>query len=156
KLQQLIGRRLKDPTFDVLGEMRRDDVIVPQPELIKAALSRRPDYLADVQSQVRSRADLRLQLANGKFDYSVGVEFTRQSAWGVAGNSMGVSLSVPLRVFNKNQGEIARAQREINLAGARTEALQSVIETEVERAYRQYAVSKQLLTGLESDMLNKA
>lgn len=69
---------------------------------------------------------------------------------------MGVYFSMPLKIFNKNQGEIARAQREITLAGARVEALETSIETEVERAYRQYAVSKQLLTSVEIDMLPKA
>ena len=156
QLQRLMGRRLKSPDFAVAGELRRDDIVEVPGEIVRLALTRRPDYLADRQSQARSRADLRLQIANGKVDYTIGTEFTRQSAWGIAGNSIGIYFSVPLRIFNKNQGEIARAQREINLAGARAEAHEASIETDVERAYRQYVVSKQLLTSVEPEMLGKA
>ena len=157
QLQQLMGRRVKSPDFGVADEIRRDALVMDTPiEIARLAIARRPDYLADQQSQARSRADLRLQLANGKVDYSIGTEVTRQSAWGVSGNSLGVYFSVPLRIFNKNQGEIARAQREINLAAARVDALEMSIQTEVENAHRQYLVSKQLLTSIETEMLSKA
>ena len=157
QLQQLMGRRVKSPNFGVADEIRRDAIVMDTPvEIARLARTRRPDYLADQQSQARSRADLRLQLANGKIDYSIGTEVTRQSAWGFSGNSLGVYFSVPLRIFNKNQGEIARAQREINLAAARVDALEMSIQTEVENAHRQYLVSKQLLTSIETEMLSKA
>jgi len=156
QLQQVMGRRQKSTGLEVAGALRRDQVAESQEELTRQALSRRPDYLSDQQTQARSRADLRLQLANGKVDYSIGTEFTRQSAWGVSGNSVGVYFSMPLRIFNKNQGEIARAQREITLAGARANALEASIQTEVDKAYRQYSVSRQLLSNVETDMLAKA
>lgn len=63
---------------------------------------------------------------------------------------------MPLKVFNKNQGESARAQREINLAGARNEALAARIREEVEKAYRQYSVSSELLANVESNMMGRA
>ena len=156
QLQQIMGRRQKLPDFDVAAEARSGPVAESPEQLTRIALTRRPDYLADQQTQARSRADLRLQLANGKVDYTIGTEYTRQSAWGISGNSLGLYFSVPLRIFNKNQGEIARAQREILLAGARAEALESAIQTEVERAYRQYTVSRQLLISVEADMITKA
>jgi len=156
ELQRAMGRRVKSPDFDVAGEIRRDVLTETPEEITRLALVRRPDYLSSRQSQARSRADLRLQLANGKVDYVVGTEFTHQAAWGVSGNSVGVYFSMPLRVFNKNQGEIARAQREITLAAARAKSLEASIETEVEQAYRNYTVWKQLLTGIESEMLGKA
>lgn len=157
QLQQLMGRRVKSPNFRVVDEIRRDAILIDSSgDLARLALARRPDYLADQQSQVRSRADLRLQLANGKVDYSIGAEVTRQSGWGISGNSLGVYFSMPLRIFNKNQGEIARAQREINWAAARADALEMSIQTEVENAHRQYVISKQLLTSVETEMLSKA
>lgn len=156
QLQQVMGRQQKTQDFDISGEFRRDDVLETPEEITRLALLRRPDYLSGQQSQARSRADLRLQLANGKFDYVIGAEFTRQTAWGSSGNSAGVSLSVPLRVFNRNQGEIARAEREINLAAARTRATEVSIRAEVERAYRHYTVQKSLLATTETEMLKKA
>lgn len=156
QLQQVMGRRQKSTELEVTSPLRRDWVAESQEALTNLALSRRPDYLQNRQSQVRSRADLRLQIANGKVDYSAGTEYTHQSAWGLSGSSLGVYFSVPLPVFNRNQGEIARAQREITLAGARTEALESSIRTEVDKAYRQYLVSRQLLSSIETDMLARA
>ena len=156
RLQLLMGRKLRSPGFDVVGDLRRESIPDTEVDIAKRALVGRPDYLAGQQSQIRSQADLKLQLANGKVDYSVGTEFTRQSAWGVSGNSVGLYFSMPLAVFNKNQGEIARARREIDLAGAQKNALEASIVTEVEQAYRQYSVSRQLLTIVETDMLSKA
>ena len=100
QLQQIMGRRQKLPDFDVAAEARSGPVAESPEQLTRIALTRRPDYLADQQTQARSRADLRLQLANGKVDYTIGTEYTRQSAWGISGNSLGLYFSVPLRIFN--------------------------------------------------------
>jgi cobalt-zinc-cadmium efflux system outer membrane protein len=156
QLQLLIGRTQRRDDFDVSGALRREVVPESQAELLRLALTRRPDYLAAQQSQARSRADLQLQIANGKVDFSAGTEYTYQSAYGVSGSTLGLYFSAPLPVFNRNQGEIARAQREIVQAGARTVALQASIAADVEKAYRQYSVSKQLLESVESQMLAKA
>ena len=156
RLQLLMGRRIRTTGFDVAGDLRRDTIADTEADIAQRALLGRPDYLAGQQSQVRSQADLRLQLANGKVDYSVGAEFTRQSAWGISGNSVGLYFSMPLAVFNKNQGEILRARREINLAGAQKDALGASITMEVEQAYRQYSVSRQLLATVETDMITRA
>ncbi|MEP7354818.1 MAG: TolC family protein, partial [Acidobacteriota bacterium] len=99
---------------------------------------------------------LRLQLANGKMDYVVGTEFNRQQAYGISGNTMSFSFSMPLPVFNKNQGEILRAQRDIDLSGARKKALESSINLEVEKAYQQYTVSRRILSDIELNMLAKS
>jgi cobalt-zinc-cadmium efflux system outer membrane protein len=156
QLQLLMGRREPSATFEIAGELRHDELPLAKAEIERRALTRRPDYLSDQQAQARSQADLRLQIATGKVDYSVGTEFTRQSAWGIAGNSMGVYFSMPLPIFNRNQGEIARAQREITLAEARKAAHEATIRTEVERAYRQYTVARTKLDAVQTDVLNRA
>ncbi|MBI4893890.1 MAG: TolC family protein [Acidobacteria bacterium] len=156
QLQQVMGRKQKSTEFDISGELQKDVLMDGQDELLKKALARRPDYLLGQESQARSRADLRLQMANGKVDYTVGTEYTHQRAWGISGSSMGVYFSMPLPVFNRNQGEIARAEREIVLAGARNTALESSIQAEVIKAYRQYEVNRQLLASIEAEMISKA
>lgn len=156
QLQQLMGRRVKSPDFDVIGNLRRDALGKEFEELRKLALTRRPDLQAAQRSQIRSQADLRLQLANGKIDVNVGTEFTRQTAWGISGNSIGLYMSAPLPFFNRNQGEIARAQREITRGGTRVEAQQVSIEAEVERAFRQYTTSQRILASVEVDLLSRA
>jgi cobalt-zinc-cadmium efflux system outer membrane protein len=156
QLQYLMGRTQYVTDFDITGDLRRDALTQSMPEIGQMALTARPDYLSGVQSQARSQADLRLQIANGKVDYVIGAEYTRQAAWGIAASSMGFYYSMPLPVFNRNQGEIARAQREINLAAARRTALEASINNEVAKAYRQYSVSRQLLSDVETNMLAPA
>ncbi len=156
QLQQLLGRKTPSPDFDVVAASRRDAVVPGPVEIAKLALTRRPDYLSNQRSQVRSQADIRLQIANGKVDYSIGTEFTRQSAWGISGNSIGLYFSMPLAFFNRNQGEIARAQRELSLNRARQQSLEAAIRAEVDKAYQQYSVTRQLLISLETDMLARA
>lgn len=156
QLQVLLGRKQRTAAFDVAPDFRKDVVADSQPEIARQAIARRPDYLLNQEAQARSRADLLLQLANGKIDYSIGTEYTHQRAWGIGGNSLGVYFSMPLPVFNRNQGEIARAQREIAQAGSRIDAAGLSIGGEVEKAYRQYSVSKTLLQNVETNMLSKA
>jgi cobalt-zinc-cadmium efflux system outer membrane protein len=156
QLQLLMGRKQRSANFDVIGDLRRDALMDSQVEIGQKAIVARPDYLLGQQSQAKSRADLRLQLANGKFDYTVGTEVTTQSAFGITGSSMGFTFSMPLQIFNKNQGEIARAQREISQSGAQIEALQTTIDSQVDTAYRQYVSSRQLLGNVETDLLAKA
>jgi outer membrane protein, heavy metal efflux system len=156
QLQFFLGRKKTNPNFDVAGPLRREEFLQPQEEVVKLAIDRRPDYLLYQQSQARSRADLRLQLANGKIDFSIGTEYTHQRAYGVGGSSLGFYVSAPLPIFNRNQGEILRAQREIDQAAARIEGLRMSINTEIEKAFRQYTMAKNLLASVETGILIKA
>jgi len=136
--------------------MRRESRDEPAEGILKRAIERRPDLAAFRQLQARSRADLRLQLANGRVDYVVGTEYTYQRAYGMAGSSLGFSFSVPLPVFNKNQGEIARAEREGRQFQSRVTALEAAIGSEVEIAYRQFQTSERLLKNIETALLSRA
>lgn len=156
KLQLVLGRQQRSQSFDVAGPIRRDGITGTEADIRAQAISLRPDVLGARQSQARSQADLRLQLANGKIDFTVGSEYSRQWAYGLGGNSLGFSASAPLPIFNRNQGEIARAQREEVQAAARLRALEASVTSEVELAYRQYVISKRLLENIETNMLARA
>jgi cobalt-zinc-cadmium efflux system outer membrane protein len=69
---------------------------------------------------------------------------------------MGFYFSMPLQIFNKNQGEIARAQRERSQADAKVAALQASVNLEVAQAYRQYTTARNLLESTEGDLLQRA
>jgi cobalt-zinc-cadmium efflux system outer membrane protein len=155
RLQSLMGRRSLSPAFDVAGDWRRETGPVTVEEVRTRALELRPDLLALSRDQARSQADLRLQIAQGKVDYTVGTEYHRQF-WNARGNSLGFFFSAPLPVFNKNQGEIERARQEQQQIQAKIRALQKDIATEVQNAYQQYATAKDLLESFEKDMLAQA
>ena len=135
RLQFLLGRPLLSDSFDAIGALRRDGEVPALPALRQAALERRPDRQAVVRDQARSAAELRLQIAQGKVDYSVGTEYRRQQGLAGTGNSLGFFFSAPLPVFNRNQGEIERARREQQQIEARLRAASARISNEVENAY---------------------
>jgi outer membrane protein, heavy metal efflux system len=155
RLQRLMGRQLVSETFDISGDLRRDPSTVGLPELQQQAMRLRPDLNALQREQARTLADLRLQIAQGKVDFTVGTEYHRQYGY-VQGNSMGFFFSAPLPVFNRNQGEIERARREQQQIQARIRALEADIQTEVENAYQQYVTARDLLESIERDMLAQA
>lgn len=156
RLQLLLGRAMLDDGFAVDGVLERRTAVPPLPQLAQGALQARPDLLNLQATQARSQADLRLQIANGKVDYTVGTEYRRQQGIAGTGNSLGFFFSAPLPVFNRNQGEIARAQREIDQAAARIRALQAGVGTELANAYQQYQSSRRQLENIERTMLGQA
>jgi cobalt-zinc-cadmium efflux system outer membrane protein len=52
---------------------------------------------------------LRLQLAEGRIDFNIGAEYRRQQGLAGTGNSLGLLLSTPLPIFDRNHGNVARA-----------------------------------------------
>jgi outer membrane protein, heavy metal efflux system len=155
RLQLLIGRRAASDSFDVAGDIRHDNTFTPLPELHADAVRLRPDLLALRRDQARSQADIRLQLAQGKIDYTVGTQYHRQFDI-IHANSFGFFFSAPLPVFNRNQGEIERARQEDRQIEARIRAAEASIDNEVETAYQQFSSSRDLLSEIEKNMLNEA
>jgi outer membrane protein, heavy metal efflux system len=155
KLQLLIGRVAPSPTFDVVGDLRRETPPLELPTLTSQALQMRPDVLALRSDQARSQAELRSQLAQGKVDYTVGTEYHREFHNGNA-NAVGVFFSAPIPLFNRNQGEIERARQEMAQAEARVKALQASVESDVRNAWLQYTTSRDLLESIERGLLTQA
>jgi cobalt-zinc-cadmium efflux system outer membrane protein len=154
-LQALMGRVVPSPTFDVIGDLRRDSQPVVLENVETQAIELRPDLQALRRDQARSLAEVRSQIAQGKVDYTVGTEYHRQYGNG-HGNSLGFFFSAPLPVFNRNQGEIERARQEGTQIEARIRALQLQIQADVRNAWVQYSTSRELLESIERDLLVQA
>jgi len=155
RLQLLMGRPFPSIDFDVTGSLRRETRDVSLTQLEDQALRSRPDLEALRLDQARSLADLRLQLAHGKVDYTLGIQYHRQYN-NAKGNSLGLFFSAPLPVFNRNQGEIERARAEARQIEARIRAMEASIRNEVESAYHEYLTAHELLEGIERDMVSQA
>jgi cobalt-zinc-cadmium efflux system outer membrane protein len=156
QLQTLLGRPLQSGTFDVVGEFRRDGQPAGLDDVRQPALQLRPDLQALVHDQARSAADLRLQIAQGTVDYTIGAEYQRQQGNIRDGNQFGIFFSVPLPVFNRNQGEIERVQQEQEQIVAKIRALEADIRNEVQNAYQRYMTASDLLQRIETEMLAQA
>lgn len=157
RLQLLLGRPAPAPDFDVTGDFRADQVTYDRDEIIRQAFEARPDLLALRREQARTQAELRLQLAQRKVDYVVGSEFSRQQQLGLGQASVvAFSLSLPLPVFNRNQGEIRRAEVELRQNEARLRALEAAIRNEADNAFRAYSTSSKLLETFQREMIEQA
>lgn len=156
RLQLALGRRRGDPLAEAVGEMRREGGQLRLDTLREMAFGQRPDLLAQRQERARAQAEVRLQMAQGKVDYVVGTEYRRQQGLAGRGNSLGIFFQADLPVFNRNQGEIARARQEQLQVEARLRAVEAMIETEVETAYLQYDTARRSLTRIEESLLEKA
>jgi cobalt-zinc-cadmium efflux system outer membrane protein len=155
-LSTLIGRGPNGSALDVAGDLRKDAQPADYDALRRLALEVRPDLRAVRTDQARSTADLRLQLANGKIDYTVSGEYHRQQGAEVSGNSYGLFFSTPLPIFNRNQGEVARAQAQQQQLLTKTRALETDISSEVANAYTAYSAAREIVDTIERQMLTQA
>ncbi|NDJ11659.1 MAG: TolC family protein [Acidobacteriia bacterium] len=156
RLQLVLGRTSPMDDFDAAGDLRSDAAPGNQLAIAERARLQRPDLLAAKQAIERGRAGVRLEQAQGKMDYTVGTEYVHQQAAGGKGNSLGFTFSTPLPFFNRNQGEILRAQREVEQASLVTRSLEMKITAEVADAWQRYSVAKSLLEDIERNMLPRA
>src|SRR5215471_6851794 len=156
RLASLLGRRPAPDAVDVAGDLRRDSATLDREALRVRALEARPDLRAARTDQARSVAELRLQLANGKIDYTISGEYHRMSGGGLQGNDYGVFFSAPLPIFNRNQGEIARAQVQQQQFDAKTKALEAGIRADLEEAFTEYTSARRVVERIENQMLNQA
>jgi len=156
RLAALLGRRDPASLRDVEGEPRRDREIPPLEELVERASRERPD-IASLRAEVeRAAAEIALQQAGAKQDLTWGAEYRRQQGVNGTGNSTGIFLQVPLPVFNRNQGEIARALQERRQAELRLRARERALAGEVQDAYQQCRTARELLEEIERSMLAQA
>ena len=155
QLRTLLGRPPEAPLeiVDALaiagGERTADDVAAVE----SLALRSRPDLLSFQLAQARSVADLRLQEALGRVDYTVGAEYRRQQGISGRSNSLGFFFSAPLPLLSRNQGEIARAGAERDQAGQLIAARRAQVIADVRSAHHDYTVTRELVAGIERDLL---
>jgi len=154
KLQLLLGRT-KLQRIDVVDDLRHDMPNLTRDALVDQAMQQRPDLQALVRDEGRAAADLRLQKANAKVDWQFGTEYRKQDATAHA-DTMGLFLQSPIPLFNRNQGEIARAQQAELQAQARTKALRATVENDIDLALLEYQTARTSLEKIEGSMLGKA
>lgn len=156
RLMSLMGRTRFAPTADVTGELRRDDELPPLDQIRRLALERRPDLLALRTAARRAAAELKLELARARPDLTLGSEYRRQQGLAGKGNMLGFFVEIPLPVFDRNQGEIARARHELNQAELRVRALEAAILAELENAHQYCLASRRLLEEIQTGILAQA
>jgi cobalt-zinc-cadmium efflux system outer membrane protein len=132
QLLQLLNDRMPIEQFDVQGPFEFSEQIPAPEELRRIAMEERPDLKAAAQSVDKAQTDYKLAVANGSADPTFGIDFGRNPPIPVY---MGVSVTIPLRIFDKNQGEKARTRVDITRNERLRDAAQAQVFSDVDSAY---------------------
>jgi cobalt-zinc-cadmium efflux system outer membrane protein len=137
QLLTLVNDRTPIEQFDVAGPFDFNDRLMPRDEFRKIALDTRPDLKAAVEAVDKAQTDHKLAVANGSTDPTLSAWYTHNSSnnnpFGI--NTLGVSVGLPLRIFDRNQGEKLRTQLDIDRNEKLMEATQALVFSDVDSAY---------------------
>ena len=140
-LRQLVGFESVPDDFDVQGKLGYEPVHGDLQNLKSLAALNRPDLRAAQQGVVAAESQLALQRANGKMDITGTFDYSH-----TAGTSAGSFFySMPLPIFNRNQGEIQRAQYAITQARELASETTQQVSTDVVQAYANLQTNDQII-----------
>jgi len=139
KIQVLMLLNDRTPTgqFDVTGPFDFSDQIPTRDELRRTALGTRPDLKAAIQAVDKAKTDHKLAVANGSTDPTFDVWYTYNPSFNNAydKHTIGMSVSIPLRIFDRNQGEKLRTLLDIGLNERQRDAAEAQVFSDVDTAY---------------------
>ncbi len=143
--------------LQIRGSLR--DTAPPPPgseELIQIALNFRPDLIAYRQGIRRSYADVQLALANRFSDvYVLYQPYTLQdnTYQGLkSATSWALGVTVPLPIYNRNQGNIERARINVDQSKVELETQTRLVVAEVKRAEQEYRITRQAVERIEKEI----
>lgn len=133
-LQLFLGIQKPADNFDITGSVVAPDLTVALPQLEQEALAARPDYQAAVQSVRLADANVKLADADGTTDPTIGGEYDRSATY----NTAGFQVSIPLRIFDRNQGEKERTRYEAQSSRFAEIAARNQVLNDMDQAWAGY------------------
>jgi cobalt-zinc-cadmium efflux system outer membrane protein len=153
QLLMLLNDRTPVEQFDVTGPYEFSDQAPSLEEYRKIALDARPDLRAAVQAVEKANTDYRLAVANGSTDPTFGMDLARNPPIPVY---VGFNISIPLRIFDRNQGEKARTQLDITRSQRLRDATEAQVFSDVDSAYATINSNLTLLKTYRANYLQRA
>jgi cobalt-zinc-cadmium efflux system outer membrane protein len=132
QLLMLLNDRRPVEQFDVTGPFDFSEIPVTLTELRQSAEQTRPDLAAALQSVDKAKTDYRLARANGSTDPTVGWDLGRDPPIPAF---FGVSVTIPLRIFDRNQGEKVRTKLDIGRNERLLDGVRAQVLSDVDSAY---------------------
>jgi cobalt-zinc-cadmium efflux system outer membrane protein len=127
-------------------------------ELRRIALDTRPDLKEAEQSLDKARTDHQLAIANGSTDPTFSVWWTHNGSFNNPGafNTLGASVSIPLRIFDRNQGDKLHTALDIGRNEKLRDAAEQTALHDVDSAYATLESTLQLLRPYKTKYLEEA
>lgn len=157
-LQLLNDDRTPVDRFDVTGAFEFSNEIQPLDELQRIALETRPDLKAAIDSVDKAHTDYKLAVANGSTDPTFSAWWTHNPSFAnpYAYDTIGGSFSIPLRIFDRNQGEKVRTHEDITRNERLQDAARAQVFSDVDSAYATLESNLTLLQPYKETYLREA
>jgi outer membrane protein, heavy metal efflux system len=151
-LRQLVGYASLPHDFDVVGDLDYKPLTAALPDLQVKALATRPDLLAAEKGVKAANSQISLAKADAKVDFNAAASYSHVSG----ASSTSLFFSVPLPIFNRNQGEIARTKFALTGAELTAKAAEDTVMTDVTNAYESASSNQDVVKLYVSGYLKQA
>jgi outer membrane protein, heavy metal efflux system len=151
-LQLLMGVEKPSREFDIAGSLDPPTIPTTLDQIEQQALAARPDYLAARQSVTLADSNLKLADANATTDPTLGGEYERVGVY----NSVGFQVSIPLRIFDRNQGEKERTRFEAQSARLSETAARNQVLNDVDQAWAAFDAAQDLAKRYNGHYIDEA
>jgi cobalt-zinc-cadmium efflux system outer membrane protein len=132
QLLQMLNDRTPIDQFDVAGAFDFGDTLQSLETYRDAATAARPDLQAALQTIQQSQTNHKLAVANGSTDPTFAVD---GGANPPLGPYIGANVTIPLRIFDHNQGEKQRTQIDMDRAAQAAEGTRAQVFSDVDTAF---------------------
>jgi len=149
-LRQQLGYESVPADYDVTGSFDYQPLSLKLEDLQAKALQNRPDLRAATLGIIASNSQHTLAQANGKQDYTVSGNYSHVNGL----SALTFSFSIPIPIFDRNQGEIARTRYAITQAREQQSAATGQVLTDVKDAYLGLRTSDRLVQIYRSGVLD--
>ena len=136
-LLMLLNDRTPIEQFDVTGPFDFSSELRSLAEYRNIAEDSRPDLKVAMQNVQLAKITHQLAVANGSTDPTFSLWFSNNPSFSnsFANETIGGSISIPLRIFDRNQGEKARTQVDIGRNEKLRDAAEAQVFNDVDSAY---------------------
>jgi cobalt-zinc-cadmium efflux system outer membrane protein len=147
QLLQLLNERTPVDKFDVTGTFDWSDTVQSLDEYHQIALDNRPDLRAAIETIQQADTNHKLAVSNGSTDPTYGAWYTYNPSFNNPNDeqTLGLSVSIPLRIFDRNQGEKKRTLLDIDRSRSEADAAKAQVFEDVDSTYEQLRSSIALL-----------
>lgn len=152
QLQTFLGATQFDAGFDITGDVHPPKLQTSISELEQKALITRPDYLAAQAAARLANANLKLAYANGTTDPTLEGEYDRSGTY----NSAGFSINIPLRLFDRNQGNKETSRYQAQASQFTATAAANQVRSDLAQAWVGYTTAKALSDRYSSHYLDES
>jgi cobalt-zinc-cadmium efflux system outer membrane protein len=128
----LLNDRTPVDQFDLVGVFDFNDQIDALDAYRQIALDNRPDLKAAVQAVDKAQTDYKLAVANGSTDPTISFDMGRNPPIDLY---LGVDVSIPLRIFDRNQGNKLHTKLDITRNEKLRDAAEAQVFNDVDSAY---------------------